>query len=71
MPDDGPIFIDINPDDPEVSVIESMCMYCHKNGKTCILLTKIPFFKGKSISKTLEKFPKNRLKNIEKLNIYI
>jgi len=45
MTNDGPIFIDINPDDPEVSVIESMCMYCHKNGKTCILLTKIPFFK--------------------------
>ena len=54
MTNDGPIFIDINPDDPEVSVIESMCMYCHKNGKTCILLTKIPFFKGKFTAKMLK-----------------
>ena len=45
MAESGPIYIDINPDDPEVSIIDSMCMYCHKDGKTCILLTKIPFFK--------------------------
>ena len=41
----GAIYLDINPDDPEVSIIDSMCMYCHKDGKTAILLTKIPFFK--------------------------
>jgi len=41
----GAIYVDINPDDPEVTVVDSMCMYCHKDGKTAILLTKIPFFK--------------------------
>ena len=63
MTNDGPIFIDINPDDPEVSVIESMCMYCHKNGKTCILLTKIPFFKGKFTAKNVENSKKHFLRN--------
>jgi zinc finger protein len=38
------IYIDINPDNP-VSEIESLCMNCHQNGITRILLTKIPFFK--------------------------
>lgn len=38
------IYIDINSDSP-VSEIESLCMNCHSNGITRILLTKIPFFK--------------------------
>jgi len=38
------IFVDINPDNP-VTEIESLCVNCHKNGITRILLTKIPFFK--------------------------
>ena len=38
--------VPICPPLPQVTTVESMCMYCHKNGKTCILLTKIPFFKG-------------------------
>jgi zinc finger protein len=39
-----PMYIDINPENP-VSEIESLCMNCHENGITRILLTKIPFFK--------------------------
>ena len=58
-----PLYIDINPDNPEVSVIESMCMYCHKNGKTCILLTKIPFFKGTSIKPYDWTYSNNEFRN--------
>ena len=28
------------------TVIESLCVNCHEQGKTTILLTKIPYFKG-------------------------
>lgn len=47
-----PIFRDISADDenPEVTEIESMCMNCHENGTTKLLLTKIPFFKEVIIS---------------------
>ncbi|XP_057663783.1 zinc finger protein ZPR1 [Diorhabda carinulata] len=42
-----PIFRDLNADDPEpeTTEIESLCMNCHENGMTRLLLTKIPFFK--------------------------
>jgi hypothetical protein len=42
---------DANPDsaytDPSrvVDEIESLCMNCHENGQTRLLLTRIPFFK--------------------------
>ncbi|XP_044746422.1 zinc finger protein ZPR1 [Coccinella septempunctata] len=39
-----PIFPELNPDDPEATEIESLCMNCHSNGVTRLLLTKIPFF---------------------------
>jgi zinc finger protein len=29
----------------EPTVIESLCMNCHENGTTTLLLTKIPYFK--------------------------
>ncbi|CAH1796192.1 unnamed protein product [Owenia fusiformis] len=47
-----PIFrdIDADEDDMEVTEMESMCMYCHGNGQTRMLLTKIPFFKEIVIS---------------------
>ncbi|RKP28982.1 zf-ZPR1-domain-containing protein, partial [Metschnikowia bicuspidata] len=28
-----------------IQEVESMCMNCHKNGTTCMLLTKIPYFR--------------------------
>ena len=37
-------YININPDIP-ISEIPSMCMNCHEEGITRLLLTKIPFFK--------------------------
>ncbi|KAF7266765.1 hypothetical protein GWI33_019941 [Rhynchophorus ferrugineus] len=42
-----PLFRDLTADDPdpEITVIESMCMHCHGNGETKLLLTKIPFYK--------------------------
>ncbi|RZB38653.1 zinc finger protein ZPR1, partial [Asbolus verrucosus] len=42
-----PIFRDLSADDPEpeTTEIESLCMNCHANGITRILLTKIPFYK--------------------------
>lgn len=39
------LFKDISADDWEPTEIESMCMNCHQNGLTRLLLTKIPFFK--------------------------
>ncbi|XP_054473188.1 zinc finger protein ZPR1 [Anoplopoma fimbria] len=45
------LFKDINADDDwEPTEIESMCMNCHQNGMTRLLLTKIPFFKEVIIS---------------------
>ena len=41
---DNTLYMDINPEIP-LSEIESLCKYCHENGTTRILLTKIPFFK--------------------------
>ncbi|XP_041639860.1 zinc finger protein ZPR1 [Cheilinus undulatus] len=43
----GNVFKDIGAEDGdwEPTVIESMCMNCHQNGTTRLLLTKIPFFK--------------------------
>ena len=32
------------------TVVESMCTHCERNGKTTILMTKIPFFKELIIS---------------------
>ncbi|EFA05991.1 zinc finger protein ZPR1 [Tribolium castaneum] len=42
-----PIFRDLNADDPEpeATEIESLCVNCHANGITRLLLTKIPFYK--------------------------
>lgn len=43
----GSVFKDISADDDDwqPTEIESMCMNCHDNGMTRLLLTKIPFFK--------------------------
>ncbi|XP_069005928.1 zinc finger protein ZPR1 [Embiotoca jacksoni] len=41
----GSVFKDIGDDDWQPTEIESMCMNCHLNGTTRLLLTKIPFFK--------------------------
>ncbi|XP_076367073.1 zinc finger protein Zpr1 isoform X2 [Tachypleus tridentatus] len=42
-----PLFRNLEADDPEPEIveIESLCLRCEKNGKTRILLTKIPFYK--------------------------
>lgn len=41
-----PVFEELNADkDPEVTEIESLCLNCHHNGVTKLLLTKIPFYK--------------------------
>ncbi|GLV40618.1 Zpr1 [Carabus blaptoides fortunei] len=42
-----PIFRPLNADDPdpEATEVESLCMNCHANGITRLLLTKIPFYK--------------------------
>ncbi|KAJ8670225.1 hypothetical protein QAD02_001484 [Eretmocerus hayati] len=42
-----PIFRELDADDPnaETTIIESLCMNCHKDGETRIFLTKIPHFK--------------------------
>lgn len=44
------LFKDISADDWEPTEIESMCMNCHQNGLTRLLLTKIPFFKEVIVS---------------------
>lgn len=36
---------DVRPDERNIEQIESLCMNCHKNGMTKILLTSIPYFK--------------------------
>ncbi|XP_029990566.1 zinc finger protein ZPR1 [Sphaeramia orbicularis] len=43
----GSVFKDISADDEDgqPTEIESMCMNCHENGTTRLLLTRIPFFK--------------------------
>ncbi|XP_012736803.2 zinc finger protein ZPR1 [Fundulus heteroclitus] len=43
----GSVFRDLSADDEDwqPTEIESMCMNCHLNGTTRLLLTKIPFFK--------------------------
>lgn len=43
----GSVFKDISADDEdwEPTEIESLCMNCHQNGTTRLLLTKVPFFK--------------------------
>ncbi|XP_062271787.1 zinc finger protein ZPR1 [Scomber scombrus] len=43
----GSVFKDISADDDDwqPTEIESLCMYCYKNGTTRLLLTRIPFFK--------------------------
>lgn len=48
----GVMFKDINAEDEDVqpTEIESLCMNCYKNGKTRLLLTKIPFFREIIIS---------------------
>lgn len=41
-----PIFKDIDADDePQTQAVESLCMNCHENGTTRMLLTRIPFFR--------------------------
>eukprot|EP00033_Pygsuia_biforma_P000707 GCRY01000828.1.p1 GENE.GCRY01000828.1~~GCRY01000828.1.p1 ORF type:complete len:438 (-),score=84.98 GCRY01000828.1:36-1349(-) len=39
-----PFFTDIS-SDAQISEIESLCMNCHENGVTRLMLTKIPFFR--------------------------
>lgn len=48
----GSLFKDISADDDDwqPTEIESMCMNCHQNGMTRLLLTKIPFFKEVIVS---------------------
>ncbi|XP_041983917.1 zinc finger protein ZPR1 [Aricia agestis] len=43
-----PLFRDLTAEDPEpeVTEIESLCMNCHSNGKTRLLLTRIPHYKN-------------------------
>ncbi|RVE42231.1 hypothetical protein evm_013131 [Chilo suppressalis] len=42
------VFKDLSGEDPEpqVTEIESLCMECHANGTTRLLLTKIPYYKN-------------------------
>ncbi|KAK5872019.1 hypothetical protein PBY51_012755 [Eleginops maclovinus] len=44
------LFRDISADGDDITQIESMCMNCHLNGMTRLLLTKIPFFKEVIVS---------------------
>ncbi|XP_060808184.1 zinc finger protein ZPR1 [Amyelois transitella] len=46
--DQKPVFRDLSADDPdpEVTEIESLCMNCHANGTTRLLLTRIPYYKN-------------------------
>ncbi|OQR90832.1 hypothetical protein ACHHYP_05198 [Achlya hypogyna] len=39
------IFTDINDEVPNVTEIESLCINCHDNGMTKLLLTRIPYFR--------------------------
>ncbi|KAI9028626.1 ZPR1 zinc-finger domain-containing protein [Hyaloraphidium curvatum] len=39
-----PLFVDIDPDNP-VTEIQSLCMNCHEQGTTRLLLTRIPHFR--------------------------
>ncbi|XP_049884253.1 zinc finger protein ZPR1 [Pectinophora gossypiella] len=43
-----PVFRDLTAEDPdpEVTEIESLCMNCHANGTTRLLLTRIPYYKN-------------------------
>ncbi|KAF9111507.1 nucleolar zinc-finger protein [Mortierella sp. AM989] len=41
---DGPLFQDID-GDQQVTEIESLCMNCHENGTTRLLLTRVPHFR--------------------------
>ncbi|CAG9790715.1 unnamed protein product [Diatraea saccharalis] len=43
-----PVFKELSADDPEpqVTEIESLCVNCHSNGITRLLLTKIPYYKN-------------------------
>jgi len=47
MKNDGPLFKNLQADDPEpeATEIESLCVECEETGTTRLLLTKIPFFK--------------------------
>lgn len=47
-PEEKPVFRDLTADDPEpeVTEIESLCVNCHSNGMTRILLTRIPYYKN-------------------------
>ena len=42
--EENPLFVDINPDCP-ITEMESLCMSCHEQGITRIMMTSIPFFK--------------------------
>jgi len=45
-----PAFIDLNPNQLPIEM-DSLCMNCHKQGTTRMLLTKIPFFREVMISR--------------------
>ncbi|XP_074652401.1 zinc finger protein ZPR1-like isoform X2 [Tubulanus polymorphus] len=45
-----PVLRDLSADDPEISEIESLCMNCHEQGITRMLLTRIPFFRDVIVS---------------------
>ena len=42
--DPNPLVVNVDPENP-VTEIESLCMNCHEQGTTRLLMTKIPFFK--------------------------
>lgn len=42
---DKPVFRNLEADDAETTEIESLCVNCHENGVTKLLLTKIPHYK--------------------------
>ncbi|KAJ0184411.1 hypothetical protein K1T71_000834 [Dendrolimus kikuchii] len=46
--EEKPVFRDLTGEDsePEVTEIESLCINCHSNGMTRILLTRIPYYKN-------------------------
>ncbi|XP_012689367.1 zinc finger protein ZPR1-like [Clupea harengus] len=46
----GPVFKDISAEEDDMHIIESLCMNCHEDGSTRLLLTRIPFFKEVIIS---------------------
>jgi zinc finger protein len=45
MGEPGPMYVNISADADSITKVESLCMNCHENGETMIMMTRIPFFK--------------------------